>query len=141
MQLSDKSVGCFHTQDCTKGKQAIPPNCEASPRLLHGKSATALIEQIVRCAAIRLTEWRLVEGAKFARMQRVAALAQQIERSETDLEMLGHRTLVEGVGGARQLDLAVKGLVRHAEQRALGHAKPVAVGRDRAALHVNGDRA
>src|SRR5215467_15222415 len=68
------------------------------------------------------TERRLVKRAQLARMQGVAALAQEIERRQTDLEVLGHRPLVEGIGGPRQLDLAVQWLVGHAQQRTVRHA-------------------
>ena len=49
--------------------------------------------------------------------------------------------LVEGVGGARQLDLAVQRLVGDAQQRAVGHPQADSLGGDRAALHVDGDGA
>ena len=46
------------------------------------------------------------------------------------LRCCADRALVEGVGRARQLDLAVQRLVGDAEQRAVGHAQAVALGRD-----------
>ena len=55
--------------------------------------------------------------------------------------MLADRALVEGVGLARQLDLAVQRLVGHAEQRPVGHAEAVALGGDGGAFHVDGHRA
>ena len=54
---------------------------------------------------------------------------------------LGHCPLVEGVGGARQLDLAVERLVGHTEERAVGNPQAVALRRDGAALHVDADGA
>ena len=67
--------------------------------------------------------------------------AQRVERREADLQMLADRALVEGVGRARQLDLAVQRLVGDAEQRAVGHAQAIALRGDGAALHVDGDGA
>jgi len=46
---------------------------------------------------------------------------------------------VEMVGHARQLDLAMQGLVAHAQQGAVGHAEAEAVGGDGGALHVQRD--
>jgi hypothetical protein len=48
------------------------------------------------------------------------------------------RPLVEGVGLAGQLDLAVQRLVGDAQQRAVGGAEAVALGGDGGALHVDG---
>ena len=55
--------------------------------------------------------------------------------------MLADRAVVEGVGRARQLDLAMQRLVGDAKQRAVGHAQPEALRRDGADLHVDRDGA
>ena len=60
----------------------------------------------------------------------MSALAQEVERLDADLEMLADRALVEGVGLAGQLDLAVQRLVGDAEQGAVGHAEAIALGGD-----------
>src|SRR5262245_45506774 len=86
-------------------------------------------------------ERRLVETSELARMQRVAARAQEIERLQADLQMLGDGALVKGIGGAGQLDLAVERLVRYAQQRAVGYAQAEALGGDGAAFHIDGDGA
>ena len=70
-----------------------------------------------------------------------ALAAQDVERRKADHQVLADRALVEGVGGAGQLDLAMQRLVGDAEQRAVGHAQPVALRRDGAALHVDRDGA
>src|SRR6476660_6510852 len=113
--------------------RSAPRNCPCPARLEQQNSG----KMITRLYS---AERRLVEGAQLARMQRLPAHAQEIERLEADLEVLSHRALVEGVGGARQLDLAVQRLVGDAQQRAIGHPQPVAVGGDRAALHVDRNR-
>ena len=51
------------------------------------------------------------------------------------------RPLVEGVGLAGQLDLAVERLVGDAQQRAVGHAEAIALGGDGRRFHVDRDRA
>ncbi len=55
--------------------------------------------------------------------------------------MLGDRPLVEGVGGAGQLDLAMQRLVGDAKQRAVRHAHAEALGGDGRRFHVDGDGA
>src|SRR5438477_358140 len=82
-------------------------------------------------------EGRLVERAQLARMQALAAMPQDLERREADLEMLADRAVVEARCGARQLDLAVQRLVGDAEQRAVRHAQPKSLRRDRARFHVD----
>ena len=96
-----------------------------------------------QAAAVRqpLAKRRLLERAQLARVQRLAPRLQQLDRCEADLQMLRDGGLVERVGGARQLDLAVQRLVGDAQQRAVGHAQPEALRGDRAALHVDGDGA
>src|SRR5262245_27929312 len=88
-----------------------------------------------------LPKRRLVEGAQLARMQGILPLAQEVERLQSDLEMLRDRAFIEGIGRARQLDLAVQRFVGDAEQGAVGHAQAIAVGGDGAALHVERDGA
>jgi hypothetical protein len=43
-------------------------------------------------------------------------LAQQLDGAHADAQVLVHARAVEGVGHARQLDLAVQRLVAHAQQ-------------------------
>ena len=74
-------------------------------------------------------------------MQAVPALLEQIECGKADLQMLGDRRLVESARRPRQLDLAMQRLVRDAKKRAVGHPQAKALGRNRAALHVDGDGA
>ena len=62
----------------------------------------------------RSPERRLVEAPELARMQRVVGALQEAYCRDADLQMLGDRALVEGVGGAGQLDLAMQRLVGHA---------------------------
>ena len=57
------------------------------------------------------TERRLVETPQLARVQRVELAAQQVEGGDADPQVLVHRALVEGVGRAGQLNLAVQRLV------------------------------
>src|SRR5688572_2505937 len=54
------------------------------------------------------TERRLVEAAQLARVQRVAPRAQEVKGLEADFQMLCDGALVEGIGCAGQLDLAVQ---------------------------------
>ena len=54
--------------------------------------------------------------------------------------MCRNRLLIEAIGLTRQFDLAVQGLVRNAEQRAVGHTEAIALGRDRGRFHVNRHR-
>src|SRR5271168_4156896 len=69
-------------------------------------------------------------------------MLEPLERLEADLEMLTNALAIKFAGHASKLDLAVKRLVRDAEQSAVGDAEAVAVGRDRRRLHVerNGAR-
>jgi hypothetical protein len=61
-----------------------------------------------------LAEWRLVEAPELARVQARPLLTQQVDGGDADPQMLRDRPFVEGVGLARQLDLAMQGLVGHA---------------------------
>jgi ureidoglycolate hydrolase len=74
-------------------------------------------------------------------MQGRQLFAQDVEGRDADRQMLADRTLVEGGRGAGQLDFAMQGLVGHTEERAVWHAQPVALRRQRAALHVHRDGA
>ncbi len=53
--------------------------------------------------------------------------AQHVECRQSHLEMLRDGPVVERIGGARQLDLAVERLVGDAEQRAVGYAEAEAL--------------
>src|SRR5437016_965861 len=55
--------------------------------------------------------------------------------------MLADRALIEAVGLARQFELAVKWLVRDAEQGAVGYAEAIALRGDRRRFHVDAHRA
>jgi hypothetical protein len=61
-------------------------------------------------------------------VEALAVGAHQVAGEDADLHMLLDRALVEAVGLARQLDLAVERLVRDAQQGAVGHAEAVALG-------------
>ena len=98
-------------------------------------------EAIARRHTRGLSERRFVEGSQLSRMQAVTALLEQIECGKADLQMLGDRRLVESVGRPWQLDLAMQRLVGDAKKRAVGHPQAKALGRNRAALHVDGDGA
>ena len=74
-------------------------------------------------------------------MQRGVLALQHLQRGNADLQVLPDRALVERVGGARQLDLAVQRLVGDAEQRPIGHAHAEALRRDRRRFHVDRDGA
>src|SRR5262245_24826258 len=63
-----------------------------------------------------LPKRRLLERAQLARVQRLAPRLQELDGGKPDLEVLRHGRLVERVGGAGQLDLAMQRLVRNAEQ-------------------------
>src|SRR5690606_11048100 len=84
-----------------------------------------------------LTERGFVEAAQLARVQRLHLIAQQIQGRQADAQVLVHRSLIEGVGGAGQLDLAVQRLVRYAQQGAVGYAQTITLGGDGAAFHVH----
>ena len=63
------------------------------------------------------------------------------QRRQTDLKMLAYTLPIEFAGHASELDFTVKGLIRHAEQRSVGHAEAKAVTGDRCRLHVECDSA
>src|SRR5215472_303296 len=74
-------------------------------------------------------------------MEAIAALLEQAERGKADLEMLGYSRLIERARRPRKLNLPVQRLVRDAKQRAIGNAQAKSLSGDRAALHVDGNRA
>ena len=55
--------------------------------------------------------------------------------------MLAYTPPIEFAGHASELDFTVKGLIRHAEQRSVGHTEAKAVTGDRCQLHVECDSA
>ena len=61
---------------------------------------------------------------------------QQLNRPHADAQMLVYPLAVKVVGHAGEFDFAVQGLVAHAQQGALVHAKAKAVGGYRGAFHV-----
>src|SRR6185295_14874640 len=92
---------------------ASHPPTDMSPESLH----VIGMRPNLRRLAPHSPERRLVEAAELAAVQRVAALAQQVEGLEADLQVLADGRLVERAGRARQLDLAVQGLVGDTQQR------------------------
>src|SRR5690606_1704714 len=75
-----------------------------------------------------LAKQRLIKTAQLARVQTTHLAAQQFQRRNAYVQMLGHRPLIEGPRRPRQLQLAVQRLVRHAQQGAVGNPQPVALG-------------
>lgn len=63
-------------------------------------------------------------------MQAFAPVLKLLDGGEADAEMFAHGTLVEGIRGAGQFDLAMQRLVGNAEQRAVGHPEAKALRRD-----------
>src|SRR5438105_1905088 len=72
-------------------------------------------------------ERRLIEAPELARMELGQLAAEQLDGSEADHQMLADGAVIEGIGGTRQFDLAVKRLVGNAQQRAIGDAQPIAL--------------
>ncbi len=70
-------------------------------------------------------------------MQRVQLGAQQVQRSDADLQVLAHRTFVERIRRTRQLDFAVQRLVGYAQQGAVRHTQAITLSGDGAAFHVD----
>ncbi|SBK40352.1 Uncharacterised protein [Klebsiella pneumoniae] len=66
--------------------------------------------------------------------------AQQVNRPDAYLQMLGDSALVKAVSLAGKLDFTVQRLVRDAEQRAVGDAEAIALGGDGRALHIDSYR-
>ena len=88
-----------------------------------------------------LAERRLVEAPELAAVKRIALALEHAERLDSDPQVLADRPVVESVGLAGQLELAVERLVRHAQQGPVGDAEAIALGRDRRRFHVDRDRA
>ena len=63
------------------------------------------------CLRHRLAERRLVEGTQLTRVHVISLGAQQVDRPDAYLQMLGDRPLVETVGLAGKLDFTVQRLV------------------------------
>ncbi len=61
---------------------------------------------------------------------------QQLNRPHADAQVLVNTFAVKVVGHAGQFDFAVQRLVAHAQQGAVRHAKPEAIGSYRGAFHV-----
>ncbi len=84
-------------------------------------------------------------GSLNARSLRLCSLpalgAQVLAGADADLEVRADRLLVEVVGLAGQLDLAVERLVGDAQQRAVGDAEAIALRGDGGAFHLDRDRA
>jgi len=64
-------------------------------------------------------------------------LRNRIQRGDADMQMLGDRALVEGARGTRQLDFAVQGFIRDAQQGAVGDPQAVALERQRLPLSIS----
>src|SRR5687768_1936681 len=74
-------------------------------------------------------------------MELGALAAELFAGLDPDLEMLGDRALVEAVGLAGKLELAVERLVRDAEQGPVWDAETIALRGECRALHVHADGA
>src|SRR5688500_8293339 len=72
----------------------------------------------------------LVERPELAAVQLRPFAPQLVARLDADPHMLADRALVEAVGLAGELQLAVERLVRDAEQRAIGDAEAIALAGD-----------
>ncbi len=70
-----------------------------------------------------------------------AALAQDFQGLEADLQMLVDPFAIEAISHAGQLEMTMHRLVGHAEQRAVRHPEAIPVGGDGGALHVERDGA
>src|SRR6266487_5497284 len=95
-----------------------------------------------RASSEMLLECDLGKASELARMQAFPFLGFELfQRPQADLKMLADPLPVEFAGHTSELDLAVKRLVRDAEQRAVGHAEAKAISGDRCRLHVERDSA
>ena len=102
------SMGAKREQE--KGQPAI----RFAPRADRGsRTRPAVANRPFPCGLDCISpERRLVEAPELARMQRRRRwLCSRPMRGDADLQVLADRALVEGVGGAGQLDLAVQRLV------------------------------
>src|SRR5215471_16768281 len=92
---------------------------------------------------MNLLECNLGKTSQLARMQALRFLRLELfQRLQADFQMLADPPPVEFARHGGELDLAMEGFIRYAEQCAVGHAKPEAVGGDGCRLHVecNGAR-
>src|SRR3954447_19949046 len=92
-----------------------------------------------RSMAKNSPEGRLIEASQLAGMQGRALAPQDVERGQANLKVLANSPLVKGIRRTRQLDLSMQRLVGNTEQRPIRHPQPVALRRNRAALHVHSD--
>src|SRR6185436_8155609 len=98
--------------------------------------------QAARSRLEHLLKSHLVETSQLAAVQALAAFgAQDLDRAHADAQMLIDAFAIELVGHAGQLDLAMQGLVAHAQQGAIRDAEAEAVGGDGGAFHVQRDGA
>ena len=89
-----------------------------------------------------LLECDLGKASELARVQAFPVLRFELfQRRQADLKMLAYTLPIEFAGHASELDFTVKGLIRHAEQRSVGHTEAKAVTGDRCRLHVKCDGA
>src|SRR5258708_6848755 len=89
-----------------------------------------------------LLERNLDKASQLARMQALRFLGLELfQRLQADLEMLADALAIEFAGHAGELDFAMEGFIRHAQQRAVGYAEAKAVGGDCCGLHVECDSA
>src|SRR5258706_14035781 len=89
-----------------------------------------------------LLERNLDKASQLARMQALRLLGFELfQRLQADLAMLADALAVEFAGHAGELDFAMEGLVRHAQQGAVGSAEAKAVAGDCCRLHVQRDGA
>ena len=72
---------------------------------------------VVRQSAKR----RFFKRSQFSGVERLALAFEELDGDKTDFKVLSNRRLVEGVGGAWQLDLTVQRLIGYAEQRPIRH--------------------
>jgi hypothetical protein len=77
------------------------------------------------------TERRFVKGAQLARMQRLTVFSKEVEGREADPQVLGNSALIKGARRSGKFDFSVQRLVRNAQERAIGHAQPEALRRNR----------
>src|SRR5258706_6174335 len=89
-----------------------------------------------------LLERNLDKASQLARMQALRFLGFELfQRLQADLKMLADALAVEFASHAGELDFAMEGFIRHAEQRAVGHTEAKPIGGDCRRLHVERNRA
>src|SRR5215471_8158472 len=94
-------------------------------------------------ASAMLLKRNLRKASKLARMQALRCLGfELLQGLQADLKMLADALPVELAGHAGELDFAMQGFVRDAQQRAVGHAEAKSVSGYCGRLHVerNGAR-